>query len=325
MINLMATGGELVATHIGVAISKVRIGAEGELPWTGVSEGILEGIVSLCTDTSKVTLRREGTVLLLKCRGREESTVALTANEELKVPSVKNLTGIEISDKIGPRVSYLAALAHSDTSRAELCCVMMTATGELLACSPKVIASLKGRKMSENIAVPLVLAKSLSAGDVLYPGPKSTVVKTAIATYSMPAPVKAQQNFPIAKIVEFSKSQTTKVASVAGEHFTSALEDCKSCLSRLSSDAEILVDLRFDDKGLALSAASGPTIFKAPVSLITASNQTGSFRAPLEEMLALIPFMTTDLSFERGEHDDLFIRMPVGWAWFPCYLEHKKK
>jgi hypothetical protein len=320
IVNVSVSDGKLTATQMGMATAKVVVPAGGRLPWTGVDARVMDGIAALCTDTSKVILTRDESQISLKCLGREEKTAATEARADVKIPSVKDLTGIEISEEIAPRVAYLAEVAHSDTSRVELCCVMMTATGELIACSPKIIAVMKGQKMSENIAVPLMLAKVLITGDVLYLGPKVTIVKTAIAAYSMAAPVRAQIDFPIGKIVEFGKSKTSDVASMDGGKFVAALEDCKSCLSRLAP-VDVIVDLAVSESEVQLSAASGPTVFKASIPL-TKHKQMGTFRAPMAELVALLPFMADGVRMAKGEKEDLFLRVDAGWIWFPAYVGH---
>lgn len=322
VVNLTAVAGKLTATHLGVATARARVPVEGDLPLTGVDERVVDGFAPLCADTSKVVLSREDNTLMIKCKDREVRPIVAEASAEHKIPSVKGMDGIEISEEIAPRIAYLSDVAHSDTSRAELCCVMLTADGEIIASSQTIIAVLKGSKLSANVAVPLVLAKSLLKGDVLYPGPRETVVKTEIATYSMAAPVKAQAEFPIGKIKEFGKSKTSECAVVDGTKLAAALADCNSCLSKLAP-LDIILDLTFGEK-LELSAANGPTVFRAPVPLL-ASKKEVKFRAPLTEIIKISAFLNEDkVVVARGEHGDMFMRLAVGWIWFPAWIEPKK-
>src|ERR1035437_7667400 len=238
-ISISAQDGKINASSFGVVLSKARVKADGVLPLVGVDERALTAFAALCPDASKVYLEVVGKELVIKCR--RELTVCLATGTDHKMASTKDMVGLAISEEMVKKVGYLAQLAFSDSSRAELCCVMLNGE-EAISCSPKIVASLKLKGMKgEKIPLPLALAKGLKAGDILYPGMQETILNSGIGRYSMPSVVKARTDYPLAAVSRLGKEIETKELILDGPKFLNAISECNSVLGSIAR-TEIVVN-----------------------------------------------------------------------------------
>jgi hypothetical protein len=327
VINIQAAGGVLTATSIGVTLAVAQVAADGDMGLVGVEERALDGFASLCKDSAKVVITAEEKGIVIRCRKEQMDTV-VAVGQLHKPPVTDGITGIKLTETVAARVAYLSDLAFGDASRAELCAVMATSAngqaGRLMACSQKVIAVLKGCKIDQNVAIPLALAKLAVTDDIIYPGPKKTVVKSGIATYSMPAPVAAQKHFPISTIMEFDTTDREEIASVDGVKLAAAIGDAQTCLGQVAR-TEIISDISIIGGKLELSANNGSSRFQVTRPLLSAVVDGVLFRCPLQELVHVSPFMTDKVTLSRGKHGDLFMAVPAGWVWMPAWVTGRKK
>lgn len=322
LVNLQAADGKLTATAFGIVLSRGRVSAEGTLKLVGAGERELSSFAGICPDLAKVSISIVDKQIVLKCK-QNEVKMPLVDGQAHKMPSVKDLRGITITKSIAQRVGYLSDIAFNDSSRADLCCVMATGAGEAMAMNQKTLAVLKtSPSHSGNVAIPVPLAKAIAVDDVLYIGAKETIVKSGIALHSMPSPVKAQKEFPLAQIKQFGKMEREETLVVDGPKMAEAVAACASVLTG-STRAEIVVVLRTVKDKLELSARAGGAEFRTLVPTIKMFTEA-EFRVPLEGLAHVALFMGKKIVMSRARHGELFLSVPDGWVMFPSW-EVKKK
>ena len=323
VVNISVADGRAVATTFGTALSRARVEAEGTLKLTGINERDISAFASICTESAKVFIIPSETSILLKSRSREVNTPVMEARQ-YKMPSLKDIPSISITKAIAERVGYLADVAFNDMSRPELCCVMLTATGQAMACDQKTLAVLTASTTKHgNIAVPITLARILQVDDVLYVGATETVLKSGIALYSMPSPVQAQKGFPLQQITEVGKQDRTEVAAVDGEKLALVISECSTCLA---SRMEVVASLTVAEGTIVLSAKNSGTVFSAPIRPLGNPSQDIVFRVPLDTIQHVLPFLTGKILLSSGRHGELFLGLSkTEWIMFPAWQAKKKK
>jgi hypothetical protein len=324
LIHLEVSEGKATACTFGIVLARARVDAEGKLPLTGLVRRNIEGFASVCSEAAKVTLAKVDSQIVLTVKGRE-GIVAISDGKAFKAPQLKSMSHVPVTKELASRLNYLSDVALNDSSRADLCCVMLTPDRQAIACNQKTVASMKTMgKLAENVAVPLALSKIAADGDVLYAGAKETVLKSDIATYSMPSPVRAQKEYPLGVVRELAKQAKEEVLAVDGQKFATAILECATCLGQLAR-TEVIVDMVIKDHKLAVSSTNGGMRFTATIPVLSTEPADAEFRAPLEGLQHVVPFMGEKVVFSRGKHSDLFLGVGRGWVLFPAWQSKRKK
>lgn len=324
VISLQAVEGKLTATTFGIVLSRARIDAKGDLALVGIDQRIAGTFASLCPDTAKVVISilSDSKEVYIQCRSRWVK-VPMVDGQAFKVPSLKEIPGVKLSKDMASRVAYLAELAFSDSSKAELCCVMLTTSGQAIACNQKAIAVMKTSPVKpNNAAVPVALAKAMTTGDVLYVGARETVLRSGVAVHTMPSAVKAQKDFPLASIKQFGKIARVEMAACSGQKMSEAVAECLTCLSQIAR-TEIIGILTIADGKMNIQAKNGGAKFNAEIPLLSAEKD-GEFRVALDGISKVSPFMGSKVVLSRGKHGELFLGVESGWVMFPSWIENKK-
>jgi hypothetical protein len=258
----------------------------------------------------------------VRSRNREISTPILEGQRH-KVAQLKDIEGLRISKEVASRVVYLSELAFSDSSRAELCCVMLS-NGQVMAANQNTIGLLKVSGGAGSVAIPLTLAKILSPGDMLYAGTRETVVKSNGVVYTMPSPVKAQKEFPIAQIRQYGKQAREEIAFCLGSKLGEVVAECNTCLGSLARTA-IRPRLSLNEDKLELTATNSGVKFRAVLPLLGTATKTQVFHVPLESIVHVAAFMGKKVSLAAGKHGELFLGVGDGFVMFPSWAENKKE
>lgn len=322
-VNLVAANGTLTATTFGIVLARAKVPCTGDLALVATERRVLEAFAPFCPDASKVTIRVQDNEVLSKCRTHEVAS-AVAAGNTYKMPPIKDLQGIKVSATAAKRIGYLSEVAFADSSRGELCCVMMTAKGEAIACNQKTVAVLdvSGCQHEGDIAVPLPLAKILEASDILYVGDKETAVKSGIALYSMPSAVKAQKGFPLAAIRQYGKIAAVEVGSLSGLKLGNSASECAACLGQVAR-TEVIVGFSLNAGKMVLEAINGGARFKAVLQV--GGDSVVEFRVPMDGLMQAMPFVGDKAIFKQGPHGELFLGVDNGWVLFPAWEQTKKK
>jgi hypothetical protein len=320
-INLQAADGKLAATTFNMVLSRARVAVEGELPLVGVNERTLAAFASVCSESAKVSITVSGKVISVRSRRREITTPILEGQKH-KIPQLKDITGLKITKEIASRVVYLAEVAFTDSSRAELCCVMLASGGQAMACNQNSVGVLDISYKGGAIAIPISLAKILQAGDTLYVGARETVVRSGGAVYSMSSPVKAQKEFPIALVKQYGKMAREEVATVSGVKLAEVVAECNTCLGALARTA-VRPRLSVAEDKLEVSGTNSGVKFRAVLPLLGKAAREQVFHVPLESMVHVAAFLGKRVVLAAGKHGELFLRLDRGWVLFPAWVESK--
>ena len=316
--SVMATKGRAIATTASILEARAVVPGEGDLFWTAVDRRALESYASICRDSGKVTVTVDKNMVL--SHRKREVTLQVSASVKVEKPVLGE--GVEIDKATAEKLAYLSYVAFDDATRIELNCVFLTGT-HAIACDQKTIAKLKVRLPVEGSAVPLMLAKAIAAGDVLYIG-KQTVLKSGIATYAMPSLVKAQSSFPLGKIAAYEEDEKTKVGTLVAEKFKMVIEECAAVLSALAR-TEIVVDLTLEGEQLSFAAQNAGVVYRMSLALSGASCERRIFRVPLASLVHVAPFMVGKVVLLMGSRSDLFLDLGDGWAFFSAWVPDKKR
>lgn len=324
LIHLQVSEGKATAYTFGIVLSKVQVPAEGKMLLLGLDRRGVEGFVSICADAAKVILTKVDNQVAFASRGRE-ALVPASTGQVYKSPLLKGISSIAVTKDLAERMNYLSEVALNDSSRAELCCVMLTPDKQAIACNQKTVALLKtGCKLEGNVAVPLALSRVASPGDQLFPGTKETTLRSGIATYSMPSSVRAQKEYPFGIVRDLAKQSRDELLAIDGQKFVTAITECATCLGQLSR-TEVIVDMKIAGGKLDIRSTNGGVRFSTLVSVLTPDPAEVEFRAPLEGLKSVLPFIGEKVVFSRGKHGDLFLTVTRGWVLYPCWETKKGK
>jgi hypothetical protein len=322
MISLATNSGKLVASSFGVVLSKASVAVEGELTHIAIDERVIVPFASMCPDVAKVTIELADKKVTIRYKNKE-IFVPFAAGVEHKTTPVKNVDGIAITDDLDKKINYLANLAFSDSSRPELCCVML-ADKKIAACSPKVVALLTCQSKYDKIAIPLPLAREIKKDDTLYPGEKETLLKSGIGRHYMPSPVAAQSNFPLDTIVGFKKLIANPAIECNGQKLMTTIAECYSVLGSVAR-TEIPLHFSLVKGKLELIAENGGARFRAAITIKAAHVDSYEFVLPMEEMQQAAPLLPETLHISKGKNNETFLSFDDGWLMLPSYQESKKK
>jgi hypothetical protein len=308
------------ASAFSVVLSLAEVPGMGDLPLMGIDERILVPFASVCREKSPVKIEVRGQVVQFKCKNKE-ITVPLRTGKDNQLPSLQGAQHIDITTDIAKKIVFLSNIAFNDSSRAEMCCVMLVADGRAMACNQKTIAALKCHSGgSTNIALPLPLAKILSNGDRISVTTTESVVKSGIAHYAMPCPIKAQNEFPIALVEKFSSLDREIIAVCDSKSFTNAVAEALTCLGSMNR-MELLLQLNISGEKLELKTESGGAKFRVVIKL-KEQKEEGQLKLPLEYTSQACQFLKDDdLSLARGKNRETFLLSGDAWAVFPEWKE----
>ncbi len=322
MLTLTTSKGSMFASSLGVVLSKSKCPVEGEIPGIAVDERLLSSFAAVCDDSQVITITVDKEICL---HGKHDVTAPLAppANHRMTpIKELKNAVRLDIAADIAKRISYLSALAFSDSSRGELCCVMLLGD-QAMAASQKAVGIFACVSGVTRTALPLPIARVVKAGDVVYVSPTETILKSGIGTYAIPSQLQAQQNFPSAAIESMRKSQVSLAFSCAGPLFAAAVADAHKCLSSLSG-LEIVLLFRVTDNVLTITGENGGAKFTTSLP-VKAGKYTGEFRLPLNELLGVIAFPAKQLQIAIGEKGEVTLTLDDGWSLFPAFIPTKAK
>lgn len=319
MVTLKMNDGFLEASMFGVVVANAKVKAEGVLAQCATDERTMIPFASTVVKDSVVTMEVADGAVRLRTRGREIMLSTLPGQENL-VPKLKGAK-LKISADVATKLNYLSGIAMTDTSKPELCCVMV-ADGKAMACNQKAVAvmdcAIDGH--TGKTALPVPLLKALAKGDVIVAG-ESTLLESGIGRYMMPSPVAAQEKFPIAMIKKYADVQKKKVAACKGEHFSSALDECSACISNVSR-TQVVVTITVKQNKIELAAKNGGVAFRRVIPC----NSTVETKliVPLEEAILASPlFGTKELHVYNGTNDETILAFADGWVLFPSWTPSK--
>ena len=321
LLHLEVKGGKLIAAMSTAVFSRVRVDCEGELNLIGIDRRVLESFVSI-GGNKKISIAVDGAKLVLSSRSRE-AEIPVAEGVKYNAPVLKGLPAIKLSKNLAARIAYLAEIAFGDSSRPELCCVLLDGK-EAMSCNQRTVAVMDTASSHEKIAVPLLLAKQAQEGDILYPGAKETTLRSGPATYTMSTPAKAQKDYPLAAVHMLGKQTKQPSITVDGEKLSAAIADCSACLSVLAR-TETVAHLAVVNGKLELTASNGGAKFRAMIPAASQSESEDTFTAPLDGFMSVLPFLEGPVGLAIGEHQDTFLVLKSGWVLFPAWNAGKKR
>ena len=289
LISFTTSKGRLYASTFGLTLSRASVPCTGEMPPIAIDERHVAGFLKHCPDDANLTISVD-TEIVLRCKKQETGSGLLPAAGHKMTP-IKNMGPIitlEMTAEMAKRISYLSALAFSDSSRAELCCTMLT-NKYALACSQKAVAILDHTMDDAQVALPLPIARVLTTGDICYVGKKETILKSGIGYYAMPSPIKAQSDFPVKALQAMKALVSEKVAECSGEAFATAVDSAGDCLSSISRTEVILV-LQPGDGKLEIKSTNGGARYRTEIKAVT-NGYTDEFKIPWNELSAACAFI----------------------------------
>lgn len=315
MVNLQVKDGKAIASTFGVVLSKAFVAAEGEIPLLKIDDRSIGPFAKdVCSSKSDVYIEILEKGVKFRTRNRDITTALAEGNTHKITPT--NGNGISITEETSKRIGYLSEIAMKDTSRPELCAVLL-AEGKAVAANQKSIAVLTCNIQTEKTALPIPLARSLLKGDLIYPGAKETIIKSGIARYAMPAPVKAQAEFPLAFVNKIALVERKTLAKCSGAKLAEALNECSLCLGNISR-SEIVVKLDFKEGKLEISALNGGVKFRRVFKVVTTLD--GVLKLPLGEAMQALPLLQEkDLTIGIGKNSETFFGFDSGWMLFPSW------
>jgi hypothetical protein len=326
IISLRMGKGLAWASTMGVVLSKARVQAEGELELIGVDQRIIQPFASVCPGTGTVTLGIEENQLVARC-GSREIMAALCPGQEHKLPAMKDVGGVEqfnVTKELAAKVGYLAEVAFSDSSRPELCAVMLAGDGRAMAVSQKTVAvfQLQNNGVGK-VALPLPLAKGLDEKCEVWVSEKETLVRVGetggvvVAWYVMPSPTKAQNEFPVAAVDQFGATGRDPVVTCKGKQLVGAVEECDACLGQVSRTGMVL-KLEAGKGKIQLSSQNGTAKFRAVIKGYDIQREDAELLLPMEELVHVIPFLQQEeqVTLSTGKNGGMFISFREGWCMF---------
>jgi hypothetical protein len=325
LIHFRVGKGFLQASSMGVVISRARIQAKGQTPCVAVDSRALGNFTSGFPDNCRVTIDVDENSLAFSHNDRQIKT-ALIVGQQHSIPKMMGVEGVievDVTAEIAERVGYLAGIAYNDNSRPEVNCVLLAGDGRAMAMNQKAVAVLKCHNggVSSRVALPVPLAQVLVAGDMVWAGPKETVVRSGICRYCMPTPTKAQKSFPVESIDQFAKTEREVVCTCNGQQLKDCVSECSSILSQLAR-TEVVVSLTIGPGKLELFAKNAGVEYRGAVGLKTSKLET-DLTVPLEEMTHIAQFLPDEVTLSRGKNGETFVSCKDGWAMVPRFKPGK--
>lgn len=325
LLHLSAQNNKLKLVAVSGVLAHVLTSCDGDLPLCAVDRRAVEAFASICG--TSVSISQVDKELVLVSRSRDVK-IPMGEAQSYKAPLLKEKPFVKITPALASRLTYLADVAFGDSSRPELCCVLLTGS-DAVACNQRTVAVFGTGQTQGKIAVPLLIAKNVSAGDKLYPGKHETALRSGIATYTMSTPMKAQAEYPIVAVRQLGKNKRSSGLTVAGNKLANAVSECSTCLTGLAR-TETVVELSIVEGKLHLVAANGGARFRAKVPVLsnklTAEQASEVLYAPLDGLLYAVPFMDgQSVKMARGEKGDTYFEISSGWILYPAWIQKKEK
>ena len=318
LVTLTVKNNTLRLSTFGTMLSQAKCECVGPDTGLAVDIRLISSFASVCSESDDMTINVDATVTF-KCKNREV-TAPFTTPVIHKMTAVKDLkytAKLELTDSIAKQLSFLSALAFSDSSRAELCCVMLT-PDHAIACSQKAIAVLTCATASSNTALPLPIARALVKEDTVFVGPTETLLKSGIGTYAIPSPVKAQAEFPVAAIDSMFLSATKPAFSIKGTTLAAGLSEADKCLTAVAR-TEIVVSLELKNNELSIYGENGGAKYRATIPVANATMDV-KLRLPLVEIMSASAFMDAgELTVEIGSKGETILKIGNAWFLFPAW------
>ena len=310
---------KLQALAFGVVMSQASIPIlEGEIPHLALDQRPVMGFSGVIQASQKVFIEAGASEVQIKA-GKRSITIPRQVGAHHKLPDIDPAAAkIKVTATLAERVVYLSRIAFTDSSRPELCCVMLSG-GQGMACNQKAIAVLGCTKTTGNTAIPLTLAKELTKGDTLIPCKNETFLLSGIATYVMPSPIRAQKDFPIKAINEMGVIQTHNWVKIRADKFSQLVMECDACLGSIAkTEVTLSVETATDGQSIQLSAKNGGAIFQGKLDVVAPKL---SLKIPLEELVPLMGFIGAQEEFVElsagVKNNETFLQFSSGWGLFP--------
>jgi hypothetical protein len=321
MVMLSGSKGKLIATSYGVVLSKAEVAAEGDLPLLALDERPLIQFAGTCSEAGDVSIDADEKIVALRFK-KTVVRLPVKAGQEHKLPA-RSEKGIELPSVLAKKIAYLSALAHADSSRPELCCVMLSGK-RAISCSPKVFAMLSiDHEVTENAPIPLPLAKEMHAGDVLYPGKLNTTVISGIGRHCMPSLVKAVTDFPLGVVEKYAKTKRAALCTVSLDKLTNMVAQCDSILSVIAK-IEIVLCFTLSKGRLALSAKNSNADFASSIQVKGQEVEEAEFHLPMDELQAALALGSDTVTLKSGEKGETYIILDGNdWLMFPAFRSGK--
>ena len=315
MVMLSADKGKAKVASYGVALSRATIQCEGSIPLCAIEERALQSFAGLCPDDSKVGVTVTDKQVTLRCK-KMDLDIPFKAGEVYEVVSTEGTVGLAIGEDVAKKTAYLSQLAFSDSSRPELCCVMLSGK-KIISCSPKAFGVLSsGTDLVDRAPVPIPFAKELKEGDVLYAGKKTTVLVSGIGTYAIPTQIKALKDFPIAVIEKYGAAKRTSICALSGTKLGGMLTACSTILGGMAK-TDVILSMETKEARLHLSAQNGSARFHESIQLKKMDSAV-SFSLPMDEMKAAIELLQGDIGLQQGPGGEIFISLSADeWLMLP--------
>lgn len=320
MLGLKVTDGKLIVRTFGLVLSRGSIASEGVLPAMAVDRRAVEAFASVCAGDKKVfiTVDKE---IEFRC-GTTRVTLAKLEYPNIGFPSGSD-ERLQITSAVAKHLTYLAAIALDDTTRAELACVMMTKDGSMFACNQKAIAVAHGTKLSVNTPVPLPFARIAQTKNSIVFGKKDTLLKTGSVVYAMPTVLKAQTGFPLAAVQKLGSMKRKTLLVCSGSEIARAINECCTCLGQLSR-TDIALRITVTGQTAVVDAQNAGAHFQTKIELAKPVDDA-TFRIPLMELVHIVPFLEKMVRVRQGEQGEIFIETEGAWVMFPSWTAAKGK
>jgi hypothetical protein len=319
LVNIRVSDGQATASMFGIVLSRATAFASGYCGLMALDGRLVESFANICSDVAKIIFYSDENSLVIRA-GHREVIGASVVGHDHPVPDLTTmLVKLDVTKDIGRKIRYLSEVAYGDNSRPEVNCVMLSGNGRAMAANQKVIASVEV-SYSQRVAIPLVLAKSLQTGESVYAGEKETVVTSGAAVYCMPAPIQAQNGFPVALIERHDSANRRVVASCMGSGLGRIIQECESCLGRIAKTDAIARILIKEDR-IEFSSEVGNAKFRGNIK--AAGSAVGTvLAAPLAELMHIVPMIDgCSVTLSVGGNGEMFIAFPGGWVMMASYTE----
>lgn len=323
-INLWTDKKYLHASTTGIVLShgKMRRSEDASLPVAiAIDERALINYTNIIHPAATLNITVEEKQVVLQSRNKVLH-VPLTDGKKLQVSDVPDVEPIKITNVLAKRLSYLSEVAFNDGSKAELCCVMLC-KDSASAINQKVIASMKGTKVTGKVPIPLHLAKVMSVDDTLYAGEELVVLKSGCAMYSMPSLTIAQKQYPLSLVSDLNKKERKDVVILDGGKLAEAVSECQSVMASIAKTIVIL-KIQIQDGKIKLYAKNAGFEFQRTLPVIKCCVAKALYRVELPYFIHIIPFLSGKAVLAESTHGELFVMMGFGWVAYPAYIVDEK-
>lgn len=323
VITLEAKHGKLTAKLAGLVTVSTKVDCKGVFKPFGLSVKALANFVSVIRDHVSVQILKAAKEVTFRAKAQEFS---IPCADPVKCPAIKFMQDekIVVDREMAKRLSYLTGVAFIDASRAELCCVMI-AGKKAHAVNQKTSASMEIQVAQETalIPIPLVIAKELKRGDILYSGKKQLVLSSGGALYVTPSLAVAVKKFPVSMMRALAALPKTEVSTLDGSRMAKLIEQCNVCVGS-AAKSDIVVEMQIADGRLLLKASNVGALYRGSIP-VSAAHDSKVLHAPLADLMRAVPFLEDRVALSVSHHGELFLVVRGGFIAFPAYLAAQRK